>query len=106
MPDTRFRFYVVENGPQGQPASREEALQQLRSACRDFDHRFDMSEMEWLEALQVFIDERVDMRIQHVRSWLVANTAKFPPTHADIQGLHRTFDERAIDLKAAVQLHQ
>ncbi|RPD81278.1 hypothetical protein L226DRAFT_549908 [Lentinus tigrinus ALCF2SS1-7] len=104
MPDTRSEFYIVQNGPKGQPAGREEALQALCSVWDAFSQRFDFSEAEWVERLQASLDEKVDMRIEHVRSWLVANTAKFPATHADIQGLHRTFDGLAIDLKAGVQL--
>ncbi len=104
MPDTRAHFHIPENAPKGQPPSREDALQQLCTEWSSSGQRFDMSDTEWIEGLQASIDDQVDMRIQHVRSWLIANTVKFPPTHADIQGLHRTFDGLAIDLKAGVQL--
>ncbi|KAI0723140.1 hypothetical protein C8Q76DRAFT_671490 [Earliella scabrosa] len=106
MPDTASRFFIAEaeGGPQGQPPTREDAIRELCSAWSSYEDRPAQVEAEWIEQLQAHLNEMVDMRIEHVRAWLSANTAKFPPTHADIQGLHRTFDSLAIDLKATVQL--
>lgn len=104
MPDTASHFYIAEPAPIGQPPTREDALNQLRLAWHAYGDRFTTGETGWLEEMQTHLNDMVDVRTEHVRAWLNTNTSKFPATHADIQGLHRTFDSLAIDLKAGVQL--
>ncbi|KAI0751604.1 hypothetical protein C8Q80DRAFT_1158354 [Daedaleopsis nitida] len=103
MPDTRSCLFI-ENGPQGQPPSREDAL---RGLCSDWDghlERFDSTETDWNQHLQDALNEIVDLRIEHVREWVTANTSKYPETHPDVQGLHRAFDALAVDVKTSVKL--
>ncbi|KAI0774120.1 hypothetical protein C8Q74DRAFT_810377 [Fomes fomentarius] len=104
MPDTGSYFYIPDNGPQGQPASQDDAIHELCLACPSYCTRFDITENKWSGQIQAYLDKLIDLRIAHVQAWLSANTANFPATHADIQGLYRTFDSLAIDLKATFQL--
>ncbi|EJF62764.1 hypothetical protein DICSQDRAFT_57253 [Dichomitus squalens LYAD-421 SS1] len=104
MQDTTSRFYLGEGGPQGQPESCDEVL---RGICESFDEdgtRFSQPEADWKQSLQTFLDHLVDIRVEHVRGWLNANTSKFGSTHSEVQQLFRTFDTAVIDLKSSVRM--
>ncbi|OBZ77080.1 hypothetical protein A0H81_03826 [Grifola frondosa] len=103
-PDTPFHLYLEDNGPPAQPASPEMALDQLRSSWDLYRTCSQDSDKTWVEQLQMFLNHVVDLRVDHVREWLSANTSKFLINHADIQSLWRRFDGVVIDLKASVQL--
>ncbi|KAI1789535.1 hypothetical protein LXA43DRAFT_892776, partial [Ganoderma leucocontextum] len=100
--DTGSRFYLGETGPQGQPASRDVALQDLCESCDIYGDRF--SQADWKQHVQTFLDRTVDARVEHVRAWINANTSKFGSAQSEVQQLLRTFDSAVIDLKASVRL--
>ena len=79
----------------------------IRNLCTSWDRfseRFSLPESEWKRDLQAHLDYIIDLRIEHVRLWLDANTFKFAPNHAHVLDLYRKFDNATIDLKSSVQL--
>ncbi|KAM5540363.1 hypothetical protein V8D89_005821 [Ganoderma adspersum] len=102
--DTSSRFYLGETGPQGQPASRDVALQELCQSCTTYGDRFSQADTDWKQGLQTFLDGTVDTRAEHVRAWINVNTSKFGSAQSEVQQLFRTFDSAVIDLKASVRL--
>lgn len=98
------RFYLGETGPQGQPASRDAALEVLCESCDTYSDRSSQAEIAWKEHLQTFLDHTVDTRAEHVNAWIDANTSKFGSTQSEVQQLFRTYNAAIIDLKASVRL--
>ncbi|KAH9912631.1 uncharacterized protein BXZ73DRAFT_56103, partial [Epithele typhae] len=104
LPDSRAHFYLTDIPVSGQPISRNDALQNLFAMWKSSLDRFVTPESEWVDQLQGFLNHLVEQRVELVHAWLISNTAGFPPTHADIQGVRRRFDSLIVDLKAGVQL--
>ncbi|KAI0751603.1 hypothetical protein C8Q80DRAFT_1158351 [Daedaleopsis nitida] len=102
--DTSSRLHLTSGGPQDQPASKDEAMRSLRESWGSHGDRDSHLDSEWKDGLQRFLDQTVDLRVEHVQAWLQANTAKYPPTHSDVQLLFREFNDVTIDLKASVRL--
>jgi hypothetical protein len=63
-----------------------------------------MPDSEFLVELRAYLNGLIDLRVNHVRSWLDCNLAKFQGDHAAIEDLRRRFDNMAIEMKANVQL--
>ena len=59
---------------------------------------------EWVAELIKYLNGLVDLRINHVRSWLDCNLARFEGGHAAIEDIHRRFDNMVIELRTGVQL--
>ena len=59
---------------------------------------------EWVAELVKYLNGLADLRINHVRSWLDCNLARFEGGHAAIQDIRRRFDNMVIELRTSVQL--
>ena len=79
-------------------------IQELCASWDGFDDRFSRAESEWKVELQASLDHTVDLRVQHVRSWIDANTTKFSSNHSDIVDLYRKLETIVIDIKSSVRL--
>jgi hypothetical protein len=63
-----------------------------------------MPDSEWVSELVKHINGLVDLRVNHVRSWLDCNLARFEGGHAAIGDISRRFDSMVIELRTSVQL--
>jgi hypothetical protein len=63
-----------------------------------------MLDSELLEELRAYINGLINLRINHVRSWLDCNLVRFQGDHAAIEDLRRRFDNMVIEMKTNVQL--
>ncbi|KIK76913.1 hypothetical protein PAXRUDRAFT_407542 [Paxillus rubicundulus Ve08.2h10] len=59
---------------------------------------------EWAEELSQYLEDLVDMRINHVRAWVRSNLTRFQASQASILELQRVVESAIIDLKSSVQL--
>jgi hypothetical protein len=59
---------------------------------------------KWASELVNYLDGLVDLRVNHVRSWLDCNLARFEGGHAAIEDIRRRFDNMVISLRTSVQL--
>ncbi len=66
--------------------------------------RQSMPDSEFLVELRAYLNGLINLRVNHVRSWLDCNLAKFQGDHAAIEDLRRRFDNMAIEMKTNVQL--
>ncbi|KIJ61761.1 hypothetical protein HYDPIDRAFT_115585 [Hydnomerulius pinastri MD-312] len=103
LPDTGACFFVAAAGHL-QRGNREEVLKTLLAGWDDFDSRQLIPEAQWVQELSEFLDDLVDMRINHVRAWVSSNLTRFQAGHASVMELHRTLESAVIDLKGSVQL--
>ncbi|KAG1809694.1 uncharacterized protein BJ212DRAFT_1484392 [Suillus subaureus] len=87
MPDTSAEFSLA-GGPQSSP--REAALQILSHAWDGYGSRHHMLEDLWIEDLIAHIDSLVNLRVTHVREWILSNVARFQSGQASIDELMRT----------------
>ncbi|KAG2130165.1 uncharacterized protein EDB93DRAFT_1181059 [Suillus bovinus] len=101
MPDTASEFSLA--GGQ-QSSSREAALHVLSCAWKDHTSRQHMSDVLWVENLTAHIDNLINLRVAHVRKWILLNVTRFPSEQASIGELMRTFGSATIDLKSNLQL--
>jgi len=69
------------------------------SAPRQF-----MPDSEFVAELKKRLNDVIDLRVNHVRSWLDCNLARFQGGHAAIEDLRRRFDNMVIEMKTNVQL--
>jgi hypothetical protein len=66
--------------------------------------RQSMPDSEWVAELTSYVDGLVDLRVDHVRSWLDYNLGRFEGDHAAIEDLRRRLDNMVIELRSNVQL--
>jgi hypothetical protein len=59
---------------------------------------------DWVAELVSYLKGLVDLRVNHVRSWLDCNLGRFKSGHAAIEDLRRRFDNMVIELRTNVQL--
>ncbi|KAF9239496.1 hypothetical protein BU15DRAFT_88040 [Melanogaster broomeanus] len=90
MPDTDARFFVT-NPDDLQDESRDAILGTLLTGWFNFDSRQSVPDAEWAEELSQYLEDLVDMRINHAG-------------HASVMELQRALDSAVIDLKSSVQL--
>ncbi|KAL4072300.1 hypothetical protein J3A83DRAFT_4093511 [Scleroderma citrinum] len=95
-------FLAVGAAPQSE--ARERALSILRSSWKQCEIRQRKPDAEWTEGLSQYLDDIVNLRIDHVREWLAQNLSRFQAGHASIEELRRTFEGAIVDLKSNVQL--
>ncbi|PCH41519.1 hypothetical protein WOLCODRAFT_163166 [Wolfiporia cocos MD-104 SS10] len=107
--DTPSLFWLSElaTSDLSSPTGREETLQQLIRSWEQFPHNTHRSaddDKDWVDSLDQFLSDRVQLRVEHVEEWLRRNTARLPDTHADLQNLRRAASNMIIDLRSSVQL--
>ncbi|KAI9460706.1 hypothetical protein F5148DRAFT_1276740 [Russula earlei] len=59
---------------------------------------------QWIAELKSYLDELVDLRVNHVRTWLDCNLGRFQGGNAAIEDLRRRFGHMVIEMKTNVQL--
>jgi len=97
------RFAISEGEPIP-PESIEMHLKALLESWSPSAPRQLILDSEWAAELVKYLNGLVDMRVNHVRSWLDCNLAKFEGGHAAIEDIRRRFDNMAIELRTSVQL--
>ena len=103
MPDTTLQFYLSGSGT-GNSEDRQATLATLRRSWDQFDQRSSKPDDEWIAELSLYLDNVSDMRVNHVREWVLSNLSRFKTSHANIETLRRAFEDATVDLKANVQL--
>jgi len=63
-----------------------------------------MPDSDWVAELTSYVNGLVDLRVDHVRSWLDCNLGRFEGDHAAIEDLRRRLDNMVIELRSNVQL--
>jgi hypothetical protein len=63
-----------------------------------------MPDSELVAELRTHLNRLIEFRVNHVRSWLDCNLARFQGEHAAIEDLRRRFDNMVIEMKTNVQL--
>jgi hypothetical protein len=101
MPDTSSEFSLIGGL---QSPSREASLQVLFHAWGDYDSRHHIPDNLWVENLLTHIDNLVNLRVAHVREWILTNVVRFQTGQASIDELMRTFESATVDLKSNLQL--
>lgn len=79
-------------------------LAALRESWNPSAKRQFMPDPDWTTDLASYINELVDLRVDHVRLWLDSNLEKFQTGHATIEDLRRQLDNTVIEMRANVQL--
>ena len=59
---------------------------------------------DWVAELVLYLNGLVDLRVNHVQSWLNCNLGRFEGGHAAIEDLRRRFDNMVIELRTNIQL--
>jgi hypothetical protein len=63
-----------------------------------------MPDSELVKELRTYLNGLVELRVNHVRSWLDCNLGRFQGGHAAIEDLRRRFDNMVIEMKTNVQI--
>ena len=63
-----------------------------------------MPDSEWVAELVSNINASVELRVNHVQSWLDCNLRRFEAGHASIEDLRRRFEIMVIELRTNIQL--
>ena len=58
---------------------------------------------EWVAELGAYLSGLVELRVNHVQSWLDCNLTRFEGGHAAIEDLRRRFNNMVIELRTNVQ---
>ncbi|KAL4072279.1 hypothetical protein J3A83DRAFT_4092477 [Scleroderma citrinum] len=103
LPDTEAQLFLAV-GAAPQSEARERALSILQSSWKQCETRQRVPDAEWTEGLSQYLEDIVNLRIDHVREWLTHNLSRFQAGHASIEELRRTFEGAIVDLKSNVQL--
>ena len=101
--DTAANFAISDGEPIPLPKIEMQLAALLEPWSPSKPRQF-MPESELLAELRAYLSELVDLRVNHVRSWINCNLARFQGDHAAIEDLRRRFDNIAIEMKTNVQL--
>lgn len=101
--DTRVVFAISDREPLP-PAKIEMQLVALLESCVPTAPRQFVPDSEFVAELRTRLNNLIDLRVNHVRSWLDCNLARFQGGHAAIEDLCRRFDNMVIEMKTNVQL--
>lgn len=101
--DTPARFAISERGHVS-PADIEMHLAALRESWMKFVSRQSISDSEWMSKLASYIKGMIDLRVNHVRSWLDSNLERFQDGHAAVEDLRRRFDNMVIEMRRNAQV--
>ena len=96
--------FAISDGEPIPPENIETHLMALFDSWSPGTPRELLPDSEWAAKLENYLNELVDLRVNHVRSWLDCNLARFEGGHAAIEDIRRRFDNMAIELRTSVQL--
>ncbi|KAI6111762.1 hypothetical protein EV401DRAFT_1987972 [Pisolithus croceorrhizus] len=102
FPDTSLQFFLAVGGF-SQSETREQALTALRNSWDQHETRQHLPDLEWADSLSEYLEQIINLRIDHVREWLTQNLSRFQTGHASIEELRRTFENATVDLRSNVQ---
>jgi hypothetical protein len=97
-------IFAISDGEALPPAKIEIQLVALLESWVPSAPRQFMPDSEFVAELKKRLNDLIDWRINHVRSWLDCNLARFQSGHAAIEDLRRRFDNMVIEMKTSVQL--
>lgn len=101
--DTTAIFAISDKEPLP-PAEIEIQLVGLLEAWVPRTPRQFMPDLAFVAELKKRLDDLIDLRVNHVRSWLDCNLARFQGGQAAIEDLRRRFDNIVIEMKTNIQL--
>jgi hypothetical protein len=96
--------FAISDREQLSPANIEMQLVALLESCVPSAPRQFMPDSEFVAKLRKRLNDLIDLRVNHVRSWLDCNLARFQGSHAAIENLRRRFDNMVIEMIANTQL--
>ncbi|KAI5994325.1 hypothetical protein EDD15DRAFT_788468 [Pisolithus albus] len=102
-PDTPSQFFLSAGGF-SQSDTREQALTALRKSWDQHETRQHLADNEWADSLSQYLEQIINLRIDHVHEWLTQNLSRFQTGHASIEELRRTFENATVDLRSNIQL--
>ena len=97
-------FRSISDGEPLSPEKIEIQLAALLESSVPFASRQFVSDSDFVAELRKHLNDLMDLRVNHVRSWLDCNLARFQGGHAAIEDLRRRFDNMVIGMKTNVQL--
>jgi hypothetical protein len=92
------------NGEPLPPAKIEMQLAALLESWVPVATRQFLPGSEFVAELKKRLNDLIDLRVNHVQSWLDCNLARFQGGHAAIEDLRRRFDNMVIEMKTNVEL--
>ncbi|KAF5362168.1 hypothetical protein D9756_002245 [Leucocoprinus leucothites] len=100
--DTELRLFLSSHA--SEPFDREDVLAELRRSWEKYDTRHDISEVDWIDQLTVYLSDVVKLRVAHVEAWISANLQRFKSSNANAELLQREIANAAVELQANVDL--
>ena len=97
------RFAISEGEPIP-PENIEIHLMDLLQSWIPRTPRQLIPDSEWAAELVKYLNRLVDLRVDHVQSWLDCNLSRFERGHAAMEDIRRKFDNTVIELRTSVQL--
>jgi hypothetical protein len=97
-------IFAISDGEQLPAAKIEVQLAALLESWVSSGRRQSLPDSEFVSELKKSLNDLIDLRVNHVRSWLDCNLARFQGGHAAIEDLCRRFDNMVIEMKTNVQL--
>lgn len=78
-------------------------LSELRRTSPGYFDRFEKKEDVFFQSLAAYLQSQADIRVSHVRCWLMLNTERFKG-NSEVVAMLRRFEDLARELKAGVML--
>jgi len=97
-------IFAISDGEPLPPAKIEMQLVALLESSVPNAPRQFIPDSEFVAELKKGLNDLIDLRVNHVRSWLDFNLARFQGGHASIEDLRRRFDNMVIEMRTNVQL--
>ena len=101
--DTLATFAISDREPLPLAKIETQLIALLESWVPSAPRQF-VPDSEFVAKLKERLSGLADLRVNHVRSWLDCNLARFQGDHAAIEDLRRRFDNMVIEMKTNVQL--
>jgi hypothetical protein len=102
--DDTTAVFATSDGEPIPPAKIEMQLVALLESWIPSAPRQFMPDSEFVAEIRTHLNCLLDSRVNHVRSWLDCNLARFQGGHAALEDLRRRFDNMVIEMKKSVQL--
>jgi len=97
------RFAISEGEPIPPENVEMHLVALIESWCPSMTRQL-IPDSEWVAKLVRHLNGLVDLRVNHVRSWLDCNLARFERSHPAIEDIRRRFNNMVIELRTNVQL--
>lgn len=103
-PDTPSQFWLSALTGSDDASAKDRTLQTMCQSWPEYSDRTSDDDSAWVDHLTDYLNNLVDLRLNHVRAWVESNTSRFTGTHAAVDNLHRTFEAETVEVKGNVQL--